>query len=124
MKSQSAGKWNLVVLAPRSAKCADQKDRSEAAVETNSRLFFFKCSVSEDLFGASPNPDGTPLPTPGGGKWLPLAALDEKGSEPAGFDASAARAEIEQWGCHWFTTKGPRDIYWGPGGPPKSAAMA
>ena len=82
-------------------------------------LFFFTCSVSEDLYGASPNADGTPLPTPGGGTWLPVESLETLGAAAKGFDADYAAREIEAWGCHWFTSKGPREIYWGPEGPPK-----
>jgi len=38
------------------------------------KLYFFKCSVSEDLYGASPNKSGEPLPTPGGGnKWSDIS---------------------------------------------------
>ena len=83
------------------------------------KLYFFKCSVSEDLAGASLNPDGAPLPTPGGGKWLPLENLAALGDRGANFDLAAARSEIEEWGCHWFTSNGPREIDWGPEGPPE-----
>ncbi len=85
---------------------------------THSDLHFFVCSVSDDLYGVSPNANGEPLPTPGGGKWLPVESLEDIGPAAAGFDARAAAAEIASWGCHWFTSKGPRDIYWGPDGPP------
>lgn len=81
-------------------------------------LFFFKCSVSEDLYGASPEPTGASLPTPGGGAWIPLNSPSELGDAAEGFDADAAAREVAAWGCHWFTSKGPRDIYWGPDGPP------
>ena len=80
--------------------------------------YIFACSISEDLFGASLNASGAPLPTPGGGKWLPVDGLDEIGGAAAGFNLQVAREEIARWGCHWFTSKGPRDIYWGPDGPP------
>ncbi len=84
------------------------------------KLFFFKCSVSEDLYGASPNKDGNPLPVPGGGKWLPIEIINSEHSMSIiGFDKKRADSEIKKWGCHWFTTKGPRDIYWGKDGPPK-----
>lgn len=82
-------------------------------------LYFFTCSVSEDLYGASPNPGGEPLPTPGGGKWLTVASLEALGPAAAGYDAETAAREVGLWGCHWFTSKGPRDIYWGPDGPPQ-----
>lgn len=81
-------------------------------------LYFFTCSVSKDLYGVSPNMTGDPLPTPGGGQWLPVESLADLGDAAAGFDASAAQREINRWGCHWFTSKGPRDVYWGPDGPP------
>jgi hypothetical protein len=84
--------------------------------------YIFVCSVSEDLYGASPNASGDPLPTPSGGKWLPVDGLVAIGDAAAGFDTKAAQEEIAQWGCHWFTSKGPRDIYWGPNGPPKKLA--
>lgn len=44
-----------------------------------SELFFFVCSVSDDLYGASPNSDGSPLPTPGGGSWVPAIGVDALG---------------------------------------------
>jgi len=84
----------------------------------SSDLYFFKCSVSEDLYGASPNSDGSPLPTPGGGNWLLLDGLGALGAAKAGFDKEAAMSEIGRWGCHWFTSSGPREIYWGEDGPP------
>lgn len=83
-------------------------------------LYFFKCSVSEDLAGVSLNPDGSPLPTPGGGKWLPVKNLATLGEQGANFDLAVALSEIERWGCHWFTSGGPRDIYWGPEGAPEA----
>ena len=82
-------------------------------------LYFFKCSVSEDLYGASPNKDGSPLPTPGGGTWIPLDNIESLGNAKSGFVKDEAFAEISKWDCHWFTSKGSRDIYWGTGGPPK-----
>lgn len=85
------------------------------------KLYFFTCSVSEDLYGASLSSDGTPLPTPSGGKWLPVEYPAGLKAAAATFDEAAARREIEQWGCHWFTSKGPREIYWGPAGAPKAA---
>jgi len=81
-------------------------------------LYFFACSVSEDLYGVSPNANGDPLPTPGGGKWLPVKSLKDLGAAASGFNAEAAIKEIATWGCHWFTSNGPREIYWGPDGPP------
>ncbi len=85
------------------------------------KLYFFKCSVSDDLYGASPNRSGDPLPTPGGGKWLPIEILNSDFSETLiGWDAKTANSELEKWGCHWFTTKGPVDISWGEGGPQES----
>jgi len=80
--------------------------------------FFFKCSVSKDLYGATLNADGAPLPTPGGGTWIPLDGIDALGSALPGFIESDAREAISKWGCHWFTSDGSRDIYWGPDGPP------
>jgi hypothetical protein len=81
-------------------------------------LNFFTCSVSEDLYGVSPNANGDPLPTPGGGKWLPVMSLKDLGVAASGFNAEVAAKEIATWGCHWFTSNGPREIYWGPDGPP------
>lgn len=83
------------------------------------KLYFFACSVSDDLYGVSPNAGGAPLPTPGGGKWLPLDNITDLGTASPGFDEAVARRDIEQWGCHWFTSQGPRDIFWGPDGPPE-----
>ena len=91
-------------------------------IEENMKLYFFKCSVSDDLYGASPNKDGNPLPTPGGGQWLPIEILDSNHPEAiVGFDTKVAQVEIAKYGCHWFTTKGPRDIYWGDEKPPNVA---
>jgi hypothetical protein len=78
-----------------------------------SELFFFVCSVSDDLYGVSPNLDGTPLPTPGGGSWIPADGIDTLGDAKKGFVESEARKEINKWGCHWFTSEGSSDIYWG-----------
>lgn len=85
-------------------------------------FYFFACSVSEDLYGTSLNPDGSPLPTPSGGKWLPVDGLSALGAAAAGFDRGEAQREIALWGCHWFTSKGTRDINWGPDGPPSHLA--
>jgi hypothetical protein len=84
-------------------------------------VFFFKCSVSEDLYGASPNANGSPLPTPGGGNWVPIDGLQGLGSARTGFNREAAMADISKWGCHWFTSNGPTDIIWGEEGPPAGA---
>ena len=81
-------------------------------------LFLFKCSVSDDLYGAAPNVDGTPLPTPGGGTWIPLDGVDDLGGAKNGFVEHEAREEISKWGCHWFTSEGSRDIFWGSEVPP------
>lgn len=81
-------------------------------------LFFFNCSVSDDLYGASPNESGEPLPAPSGGKWLPLDGIEGLGDARSGFKESLARTEIAKWGCHWFTSEGPTEIYWGEDGPP------
>ncbi len=86
------------------------------------KLHFFTCSVSEDLYGVSPDADGSSLPTPGGGKWVPVNDLADLGMAGDGYDEIAARREIERWGCHWFTSRGPREIYWGPDGPPEELA--
>ncbi len=84
------------------------------------KLYFFKCSVSEDLYGASPNKSGEPLPTPGGGKWLAIEIINPEHPESIiGFEKNRADSEIKKWGCHWFNTKGPREIYWGEDGPPE-----
>ena len=99
--------------------CANANSQT---VETkdNMKLYFFKCSVSDDLYGASLNKNGNPLPTPGGGQWLPIEILDSNHPEAIlGFDIKFAMAEIAKYGCHWFTTKGPRDIYWGDEKPSK-----
>ena len=87
----------------------------------SSSVFFFKCSVSDDLYGASCNSDGSPLPTPGGGKWIPIDGIEGLGSARIGFNRKAAVADISKWGCHWFTSKGPTDICWGEEGPPPGA---
>ena len=88
------------------------------------RLYFFTCSVSEDLYGVSPSADGAPLPTPSGGVWHPVDDLADLGAAAAGFDGAAARREIERWGCHWFTSQGPREINWGAEGPPKETVKS
>lgn len=81
------------------------------------KIYFFKCSVSLDLYGASPNRNGNPLPTPGGGKWLPIEIIDSAHQHTIiGFDEEEANTAIQKWGCHWFTTKGTTDIYWGEKG--------
>ena len=88
------------------------------------KLYFFKCSVSIDLYGASPNKNGAPLPTPAGGKWLPIEIIDSAHPQAIiGFDQEACDKAITAWGCHWFTTKGPVEIYWGENGPPKKSAL-
>jgi hypothetical protein len=86
-----------------------------------SNVYFFKCSVSADLYGASCNSNGSPLPTPGGGKWIPIDSIEELGSARSGFNKKAAAADISKWGCHWFTSKGPTAIRWGDEGPPARA---
>ena len=84
------------------------------------KLYFFKCSASEDLYGASPNKNGEPLPTPNGGKWLLVEIVSSDHPDAIiGYEKDTAGSEIEKWGCHWFTTKGPVEIYWGEDGPPK-----
>jgi len=88
------------------------------------RPYIFICSVSDDLYGASPERSGASLPTPGGGKWLPVDSLKEIGDAAEGFDPSAADEDIANWGCHWFTSHGPCNIYWGPQGPPKHRAKS
>ena len=87
--------------------------------DPNAKLYFFKCLISEDLYGVCLDPSGVPLPTPGGGKWLPVGSLDDLGSAATGFDPDAAGRDIQMWDNHWFTSKGPREIYWGPDGPPE-----
>lgn len=68
-----------------------QTDRTKE----NMKIYFFKCSVSEDLYGASLNKNGKPLPTPGGGKWLPVEILDSNYPEAiVGFDKEIAQLEI------------------------------
>jgi hypothetical protein len=85
------------------------------------KLYFFNCSVSDDLYGASPNKSGDPLPTPAGGKWL-LVEIVDSGHPDAiiGYEKDTAKSEINKWGCHWFTTTGPAEIQWDDDGPPKS----
>lgn len=85
-------------------------------------LYFFKCSVSADLYGAALNVDGTPLPTPGGGSWIPLDDVSALGDAKHGFVESEAREALSVWGCHWFTSTGGVEITWGPDGPPKVKA--
>lgn len=84
----------------------------------NAKTYFFKCSVSDDLYGACQDASGDPLPTPGGGKWLPKPDLAALGPGSAGYDPVTADKEISKWGCHWFSSQGSVDIYWGPQGPP------
>lgn len=87
--------------------------------DPNANPFFFKCSVSEDLYGACLDPSGDPLPTPGGGTWLPVDSLDALGAAAAGFNPEAAERDIARWDNHWFTSNGRREIWWGPDGPPE-----
>ena len=109
----------LLTISMLLLSCANANSQTVETKE-NMKLYFFKCSVSADLYGASPNKDGNPLPTPGGGNWLPIEILDSNHPETiVGFDVKVAQAEIAKYGCHWFTTKGPTDIYWGDEKPPK-----
>ena len=71
-----------------------------------SELFFFVCSVSDDLYGVSPNSDGTPLPTPGGGYLDSVGGIDALGDAKAGFIESEAREEITKWGVPLVHLKG------------------
>ncbi len=82
-------------------------------MSTSDDLYFFRCSVSEDLYGISLNKNGSPLPTPGGGAWLLLPGIESLQSARNGFVESEAREEISKWGCHWFTSEGSTEIYWG-----------
>jgi len=75
-------------------------------------VYFFKCSVSEDLYGACLDLSGSPLPTPGGGKWLPLSEKSDLGGAEQGYNDDASKEDLEKWGCHWFTSKGPTKIIW------------
>jgi len=85
----------------------------------STELFFFKCSVSADLYGASLLESGSPLPTPGGGQWIPVTHKSELGEAINGFDENDAQSQIQKWGCHWFSSQGTKEIYWGPDGPPQ-----
>ncbi len=80
--------------------------------------YIFKCSVSDDLYGACMDASGAALPTPGGGTWLPVAGLRAIGAAAQGYNKNAAARDIRLWKCHWFSTKGPEDISWGANGPP------
>jgi hypothetical protein len=60
------------------------------------KLYFFKCSVSEDLYGTSPNKNGEPLPTPGGGTWLPIEIINsEHSASIIGFDKNTANSKLK-----------------------------
>ena|GEM_PF-3697154 len=83
-------------------------------------LHFFKYSVSEDLYGASPNKNGSPLPTTGGGAWLLLPGIESPEVARNGIVESEANEVTGRWGCHWFTSEGTTDIHWGPDGRPSS----
>ncbi len=78
----------------------------------NDTVYFFKCSVSEDLYGASSDSSGSLLPTPGGGKWLPLNEKSDLGDAEPGYDEGSSKKDLKKWGCHWFTSKGPTKIIW------------
>jgi len=84
-------------------------------------FFYFKCSVSEDLFGVSLNADGSPLPTPGGGSWITLENFESLGKAKNGFKKKVVQADVSKWGCHWFSSKGPTEIIWGDEKPPVTA---
>ncbi len=92
-------------------------------MKPQNKFYLFQCSVSEELYGASLNSNGSPLPTPAGGDWLAIKERDLIDRICKNFDPQAAQQDIDQWGCHWFTSKGPREIYWGPSGPPKSPSL-
>lgn len=118
MKKQAL-KTVLLLLLIVSISCGSTNSKNMKTTD-NMKIYFFKCSVSEDLYGASLNKDGAPLPTPGGGKWLPIEILNSSYPETiVGFNEEVAKSEIAKWGCHWFSTKGPEDISWGDEGPPK-----
>jgi hypothetical protein len=56
--------------------------------------------------------DGSALPTPGGGNWLPLKGQLDLGDAKAGYIESESKIELQKWGCHWFTSKGTAEIIW------------
>ena len=87
----------------------------------NGRLFFFRCAVSVDLYAVTTDAEGRPLPTTGDISWQAIGGVDALGEAAQGFDGAAARADIARYGCHWFTSEGPVDIYWGEEGPPSAA---
>jgi hypothetical protein len=84
-------------------------------------LFFFRCAVSVDLFGVTSDPAGDCLPRSGGTTWVPLTNPIELGDAAKGFDAEKAQDDIRRQGCHWFTSEGPIDVFWGDAGPPRAA---
>lgn len=87
----------------------------------NKKLFFFKCTVSVDLFGVTAEAGGRTLPRTGGTSWKRLGGLNALGEAAKGFDRAAAWEDISRQGCHWFTSDGPIDVFWGDPGPPRAA---
>lgn len=120
MKNQTLKAFTGLITVSLLFLCCATSHSQTMETKENMKLYFFKCSVSVDLYGASPNKDGNPLPTPGGGKWLPIEILDSDYPETIiGFNLVEAKAEIAKFGCHWFTTKGTTEIHWGDEKPPK-----
>jgi hypothetical protein len=87
----------------------------------DARLYFFKCAVSVDLYAVTTDADGRPLPTSGDIRWQAIDSLDALGEAAEGFDDATALADIARYGCHWFTSEGRVDIFWGEEGPPSAA---
>ena len=87
----------------------------------DARLYFFRCAVSVDLYAVTNDASGRPLPTSGDIRWQAISGVEALGEAARGFDGETARADIARYGCHWFTSEGRVDIYWGEQGPPSAA---
>lgn len=87
----------------------------------NGNLFFFQCTVSVDLFGVTAEAGGQTLPRAGGTSWERLGGLDALGEAARGFNQAVAWEDIKRQGCHWFTSDGPVEVFWGDAGPPRAA---
>ena len=87
-------------------------------------LFIFKCAVSVDLYGVTANATGSALLNSGGTYWVPVHDVAALGEAVRGFDPETARRDIARQGCHWFTSDGPVEVYWGDISPPGQADAA
>ena len=87
----------------------------------DARLYFFKCAVSVDLYAVTADAKGRPLPTAGDICWQAIGGIESLGEAAQGFNRKVARADVAHYGCHWFTSDGRIDIYWGEEGPSSAA---